>query len=118
MGSSVASVIPHLRVPLQVVAGHLAVVEQDSEDELAQSVAVVLGTLRGERPVVPGFGITDQGFQEPRAAELVAAVEANEPRVRVLRVDGPPGVETVTFVDPMDETNREVHVGVGGPVER
>lgn len=54
--------IPHLAVPLRVVAGKWAVVEQDTEDEVAQCVRNICSFERGYRVEDPDFGIEDPTF--------------------------------------------------------
>jgi phage baseplate assembly protein W len=121
VGSSLAGVTtPHLRVPLRLERGHLATVEQDTDEELAQAVAVILGTLRGERVVVPEFGVTDLAYRQDELSvtELTAAVQRWDPRCEVVAITGPQGNRTVTFIDLTDPGRRELRVAVGGPVER
>ena len=74
--------IPHLALPLRVDAtGRLATVEQDSPDEIAQNVAVILATAEGSRVEVPEFGVPRVEFTARIPAhEIVAAVEEWEPR--------------------------------------
>ena len=55
--------IPHLAMPLRFVNGQWAVVEQDTEDEVAQCVRNILAFERGYRVEDPDFGIRDPTFQ-------------------------------------------------------
>lgn len=79
--------VPHLRIPFRFGPdGSAEVVEQNSHDEIAQCVAVLLKTRQGERIEVPAYGIPDQTFvsetQVPIGA-IEAAVEQWEPRAEV-----------------------------------
>lgn len=75
------AIIPHFAVPLRLDgSGRFAAVEQDSGDEIAQCVAVVMATPAGSRLEVPDFGIPRYEFHTPNAAEIVAAVAEWEPR--------------------------------------
>lgn len=74
--------IPHLALPLRIVHGHLATVEQDSEADILQCVRVVLTTPQGTRDALPEFGLPDQAFRQGGAAiaEIDAAIAEWEPR--------------------------------------
>jgi phage baseplate assembly protein W len=78
----VVAVIPHLALPLRLNGrGSAVTVEQDSPEEIAQCVAVVLATPVGSRVEVPDFGSPRADFDEqPDTAGMVAAVEEWEPR--------------------------------------
>lgn len=43
-------------------AGSVMTVEEGSDAQLAQELAVAILTRRGERPLVPNFGIADPAF--------------------------------------------------------
>lgn len=79
---------PHLRTPFEVVAGNVAVVEQDSQREVEQCVEAVLSTHVGSRLEESEFGIPDELFQllppDPNIDDVLAAIEEWEPRARVL----------------------------------
>ena len=85
--------IPHLALPLRVDAtGRLATVEQDSADEIAQNVAVILATAEGSRVEVPEFGVPRVEFSSRITAnEIAAAVEEWELRA-TLTVDAVTGL--------------------------
>jgi phage baseplate assembly protein W len=73
--------VPHFALPLRLdAAGRLAVLEQDSADEIAQCVAVVMATPEGSRIEVPEFGVPRYEFRTPNAADIIAAVTEWEPR--------------------------------------
>lgn len=61
-----ATQIPKLRVPLQIRGDGtgLAVVEQDSQADVAQCVYAILATPLGSRLEEPDFGIEDPTFEQ------------------------------------------------------
>ncbi|WP_243061134.1 GPW/gp25 family protein [Nocardioides sp. SR21] len=78
----------HLALPLQVTSsGQLAALEQDSPLEVAQSVALLIGTRPGERRSVPDYGAQDMVAVGIDPAAIAAAVEDHEPRVSAVLVD-------------------------------
>jgi phage baseplate assembly protein W len=53
----------HLALPIKVTAsGRLATVEQDSVDDISQSVALLIDTRPGDRRSVEEYGIPDPVF--------------------------------------------------------
>ncbi len=75
-----ARVLAH---PFRLQGQHVAVVEEGSDDGLAQMVAVIATTRRGEREMVPGFGVSDPTFDALSAAELNAALAMFGPPVQI-----------------------------------
>jgi hypothetical protein len=73
----------------------VATVDQDTPDADGQQVAVLVLTLKGERPLVPGFGITDPSFSLGglEIAEVRAGVDQFGPEVDIESV-------TDSFKDP------------------
>jgi hypothetical protein len=58
--------VPHLSVPFHLSgSGRFAVVEQDSDAELIQCVAVCLATPEGSRAEVPDYGSSRFEFDLP-----------------------------------------------------
>ena len=53
---------------------------QDTLDEVAQSVSVIVGTETGDRTVVPSFGVPAQPFNGPDKNEIINAINVWEPR--------------------------------------
>lgn len=87
--------------PFRLAAnGEVATVEQNSDGATAEQLAVLILTRRGERALVPAFGVTDPTFDRLSAAEVSAGVEMFGPAARI------EAVETVWH----DETTREVTV--------
>lgn len=76
--------VPHIAWPLELIGGHLAVLEQDSLDEVTQAVNVLLHTPRGARVLAPDFGIDDPTFTEGLDTdEVLTQVAAYEDRAVV-----------------------------------
>lgn len=59
---------PHFAVPFRIEAGRVVTIEEDDLAEVAQNVAVILGTFLYERPMKPDFGI-DPPLFGPAATE-------------------------------------------------
>jgi phage baseplate assembly protein W len=116
--------VPHLRWPFRLTAGAdlpgqvphapLQLVEQDTIDDVRQSVHLLMRTPRGARPLAPDVGIDDPTFSVGIDPQLLAAqIEEFEDRARVTvataGVDAA-GQQTVTvrvaLVD--DDTDQEV----------
>lgn len=73
--------VPHLMVPVGLAQdGSLATVEQDSLDEITQSVRMLLGTLPGTRLTVPGYGLPDPTFGHVTAPDIEALAAIWESR--------------------------------------
>lgn len=85
--------LPHLQVPFILQGdGTWAVWQQDTIDEVGQSVEVVCGTLPGERTVVPTYGLPDQTFTgpQPNVGVITRTIAAWEPRAQVtVKVSSP-----------------------------
>lgn len=77
--------VPKLKVPLEMGEGGFSVVEQDSEDEIAQCVYAIQATPRGSRIEEPDFGITDPTFEQGGMdlGESLLAISTWEPRAEV-----------------------------------
>ena len=63
--------------------GAVATVEQDSDDGLAEQIAVTALTRRGERELVPDFGIDDPTFAGFDAGDLLNALSVFGPPVSI-----------------------------------
>lgn len=74
---------PKLKLPFRVANNAIAVVEQDSIDELAQCAYAVLATEVGDRIEEPEFGIPSQAHRKNGAdhLEIREALEEWEPRI-------------------------------------
>lgn len=79
--------IPHLAVPFELdQRGHARTVDQESDEELLQSVRVLIETRPGERLIVPDYGVDDLAFVGPDDLGeewLADAVADFEPRATV-----------------------------------
>lgn len=78
---------PHIRLPFRVGrGGAVEVIEQDTAAEIAQSIAVLARTNRGERAGVPDYGIVNPTFLTSPSAVLESLrqqIEAWEPRATI-----------------------------------
>lgn len=85
--------VPHLAFPFRVApGGSFAVVEQDTVDEVAQNVEVVVRTPVGDRIEIPEFGSRQLIFGEvggDDVQQVLAAVTVWEPRADVIAEDYP-----------------------------
>lgn len=79
-------------------AGDVATVEEGTEDAAAEALAVLILTRKGERELVPDYGISDPIAQGLNLAEVAVG----------LLDYGPPGVtiEDVTVTYPTDTLER------------
>lgn len=73
--------------PFRLVAGRVASVPVGSDAAINQHIAVLATTRRGERPLVPAFGITDPAFRAVDIAEVNAGLSLFGPAVRVTGTD-------------------------------
>jgi len=87
-----APVVRHLAFPIALSAdGSLATVVQDTLDEVAGCVAVIVGTPVGACTTVPDLGVPDQTFAGPDPGAIIAAVSRYEPRAQLsVSVAAPP----------------------------
>ena len=78
----------HVAWPLRLSAGGLAVVEQDTLDDVTQCVSVLLHTQVGARVLEPDFGIEDPTFSDGLDVdEVVEAAADYEPRAAIDVID-------------------------------
>lgn len=87
--------IPHLAWPFRYdSSGKLAQVEQDSQEDLEQSVRAYMTTPRGSRPLSPDFGLEDPTWGPGVDPTLLAKEieESEDGRAAVsITVSGPTG---------------------------
>lgn len=97
--------VPHLAFPFRLSGdGTVAVVEQDTLDEVAQNVEVIVRTRTGTRIEIPEFGIDALLFGQvdgDDAESLLQQVARWEPRAESYAEDAP---------DRLDETIRAVRL--------
>lgn len=99
--------VQRFRIPVELVAGRFATVDQGSADQVVQSVTVLLRTVRGMRIEVPSYGIDDPTFAtSPNVSGIRAAVRRWVPQAQALVTDG--------GTDPVDEAIRNIDVAVRG----
>lgn len=81
--------IPHFRMPFGVENGRVAEVEQDTIEDVAGCVEVVLRVPQGHRDELPEFGTPDPTFTSPPdIGSLHRAVTEWEPRAESTVEDG------------------------------
>lgn len=80
--------------------GQVVTVDQDTETADREQVAVLALTVVGERPMTPGFGVTDPAFGGYLPAELAAGVQAFGPDVSI----------TAVTATPFDESTQVAHI--------
>jgi hypothetical protein len=82
---AVARILSH---PFRLaLTGAAATVEQDTDQADAEQIAVLALTVRGERPLVPGFGVTDPVGGGFTPAELIAGVTMYGPPRTISTID-------------------------------
>lgn len=101
------TIVPHFKLPLQVGRRNaLETVEQDTLDEIAQCVEVLLSTVVEERIELPDYGIPDLAFTVGLPIhELETRIEEWEPRATAVLAENP---------DLLDELVRQLQVKVTG----
>lgn len=67
--------------------GSVATVEQVSDAANAEQVAVLVLTNLGERPLAPGFGITDPAFVGVEPTEVLAGLAEYGPPVTIASLE-------------------------------
>lgn len=76
--------IPHFLIPFAITDdGSAAVIQQDTQTEVTQSVANLCGTRPGTRLMVPAYGLIDPTFSGVNAVQLQTAVARFEERATV-----------------------------------
>lgn len=76
--------VPLISYPFRLsAAGAVTVVEEGSDPQLAEELAVAVMTAPGERPLVPEFGVADSAFVGFDAEALRLHVQTFGPPVDV-----------------------------------
>lgn len=75
--------------------GTVATVLDGSDDANAEALAVLVQTIRGERPLAPDFGVTDPAWAELTAGEVNAQLDRFGPAIRVTDVTADPDGDRV-----------------------
>lgn len=80
-----ATLCPKFSVPFKITGDHVAVVEQDTDEDVAGCVYSVVATELGSRLEVQDFGITSPLFRQGGAdlSEIQSALAEWEPRANV-----------------------------------
>lgn len=85
--------LPHFAIPLRFKNGAAVVNDQDTLDDLADCIQVIMRTPIGHRIDKPDFGIHDPAFRVVRNDnDIMAAIDQWEPRVEY-ELAGPEEVE-------------------------
>lgn len=88
-----------LSYPLRLAPnGSFTTVEQGSETDAKEQIAVICLTRSGEREVTPGFGTADPAFTGFRGTELVAQLAQWGPPVTIDSIDVEPVTDSVQQV--------------------
>lgn len=91
--------MPAMAFPMKLDAGMGRFRRMTREEEIAQSVRLILTTIRGQRPYRPKFGCNlSQYTFEPVTTtlkhqlriEIISSLQAWEPRIRNIQVDFAP----------------------------
>ncbi|MBJ7347840.1 MAG: hypothetical protein JHC87_04620 [Thermoleophilaceae bacterium] len=80
------TILPKLRLPLRLVGGKLATIEQDSDTEIRQCMETVCRFPKGALSDLPDFGVTAQEFnsiQQIVPAQVAAEIQKIEPRAAI-----------------------------------
>jgi hypothetical protein len=88
----VVTVLPHIAFPWTLNRdGRVVVNEQDSVEEVAACVWAIATCVKGQMHMLPNFGATSPLFQAVPLdlSALVEAVEAQEPRARIMATEQP-----------------------------
>jgi hypothetical protein len=72
--------------PFRLVSDSVATVEQSSDAANAEQLAVLILTKRGERPLVPTFGVVDPAFRGLDVADVKLGVALHGPPVSIVAV--------------------------------
>lgn len=85
--------------PFRLAAdGSVATVEDDTDEAKLEAVAVLVLTHKGERDLVPGYGMTDPTFSDVDLAELNLGLADYGPDVTVAGITATPVDDTTTRV--------------------
>lgn len=66
--------------------GTAATVEEGSEDYFVEAIASHILTRKGEREMVPGYGITDPVFGSPDLVDIAGSIRLYGPDVEIVDV--------------------------------
>lgn len=93
--------VDHLALPIAInTTGRLAAVPQDSNADVAQSVALLLSTRPGERLATPDYGLDDPlgiGVDVGMVADVIGKFEERADPASVELTDAGPVVQTVSI---------------------
>jgi hypothetical protein len=97
--------VPHFDIPFRLAGSSIAVVEQDSIEDVTDCVVVIASTPVGWRDEAPTFGIPDEALirQPLDVAELGRNIGTQEPRALLILDERP---------DQADELIDRINIGV------
>jgi phage baseplate assembly protein W len=99
-------VIPHFSYPFRLEGNSFAVVDQDTPDDIVQSVEILVATRRGQRQELPDYGIADPLFEDGLdLQDITDAIADWEPRATTA-VD--------SEIDDIDQYINHIRVNVSG----
>jgi hypothetical protein len=98
--------VPHIKLPIEIAGRAYATVQQDTDDELACTVAAIAQFPYGYRIEAPEFGVDPLEFevQPLDVTGLEQACEVYEPRARL--------VLAVSDFNPIDPAASRVQISV------
>lgn len=81
-----------LAIPMRVQDGRLAVVEQDSDEDVAQCLEAIGRTRRGDRFDQPDMGVDPRTFHERPVdvTQMIETLRRHEPRRTVQVIESTP----------------------------
>lgn len=76
--------VPHLQnsMTFDPNYGNVIVSEQDSNIEVTSSVEFLLGSIKGQRPASPNYGIEDIPLSQINTSDIQSAISRYEPRAK------------------------------------
>lgn len=96
-----------LSYPFRLTAnGSIATVEQRSSQAAAEQIAMIVLTEKGERVMLPAFGIIDPSFDKLDAGEVALEVSLYGPKVTITNVEAYYQDDSTLTVD-LEFTNGE-----------
>lgn len=98
-------ITPHFDLPFSLGPNGAAVVEQDTIDDVANCVVVILSVERGTRDEAPTFGIEDLAMRKQPlgASEIAEEIRDQDPRAVLIMSENP---------DMNDELIDRINIGV------
>jgi hypothetical protein len=121
-GFNAVAIAPHFRYPFNISGSSVAVVEQNTYEEVAQSVQVILSTPKGSRIEVPDFGVDDPVFSvdsQSRATRMLDDIKTWDDRAQARLSITPDSVDdllTRIRVEIPNRVSEDSHAGLPQPI--